>query len=133
MAGVRLVETTAGTMIVADVVHERVSEHGVEELVRRTAARDGRATMVRIEQEPGSSGKLVIARFAKVLRGYDFKGVRPVRDKVTRAGSTAAAAERGDFRLLAGHWNEAFVEELKGFPTAAHDDQVDAFVAPTGR
>jgi predicted phage terminase large subunit-like protein len=49
-----------------------------------------------------------------------------VGDKEKRADPLAAQCEHSFMRLLEGHWNQAFVNELCAFPNAAHDDQVDA-------
>lgn len=52
---------------------------------------------------------------------------RPVTgDKATRAVAAAAQAEAGNLKLVRGPWNEAFLDEVCGFPAGAHDDQVDA-------
>jgi predicted phage terminase large subunit-like protein len=49
-------------------------------------------------------------------------------DKVSRASSTTGYAEAGKVFLPDGEpWVLAFMDELAEFPTAAHDDQVDAF------
>ena len=38
----------------------------------------------------------------------------------------AAQCEVGNVRLLAGRWNEAFLDEMCMFPNGAKDDQVDS-------
>jgi predicted phage terminase large subunit-like protein len=81
---------------------------------------------IRMEQEPGSSGKAVVEHYAtKVLVGYDFKGVPSTGDKATRAMPVASAAEFGNVHLVEGPWNAAFVSEFVAFPAGRHDDQVD--------
>jgi predicted phage terminase large subunit-like protein len=84
--------------------------------------------MVRIviEQEPGSSGVSAAESLGKKLEGYRVRFERVTGSKDVRAGPFAAQAEGGNVRLVRGAWNKAFVEELSAFPTAAHDDQVDA-------
>lgn len=50
-------------------------------------------------------------------------------DKVLRANAVTAIHESGLVYLPEGEpWVSDFVDELAGFPTAPHDDQVDAFV-----
>src|SRR5207247_9171508 len=41
----------------------------IEQLVAATAARDGRAVAIRIEQEPGASGKALGERYQRHVRG----------------------------------------------------------------
>jgi predicted phage terminase large subunit-like protein len=115
---------------VVDVIRERLDPGGVEELVRQTAADDGRGVSVRMEQEGGSSGKAVIATFARRLRGYDFEGVPPSGDKEVRAKPVSAAAKRGEVFLVDTdrypEWYGPFMRELEAFPAkGVHDDQVD--------
>lgn len=100
----------------------------VEQLIRQTAANDGRTVSIRMEQEPGSSGKTVIDHYARrVLVGFDFQGVRSTGSKIDRARPLAAAAENGNVRLVeGGDWITDFVDEFAIFPNGSHDDQVDA-------
>jgi hypothetical protein len=56
-------------------------------------------------------------------------GVRPDRDKVTRARALAARYEAGKvFHLRSAPGRAEYEEELVAFPNGAHDDQVDAAV-----
>ena len=80
-----------------------------------------------MEQEPGASGKSVIAYYARrVLTGFRFSGAPPSGSKVERAAPLASAAEAGNVRLIEGSWIHEFLDEASAFPLAAHDDQVDA-------
>lgn len=55
--------------------------------------------------------------------------VQADRDKMTRAYVVTPTHEAGLVYLPEGEpWVSDFVDELAGFPTAPHDDQVDAFV-----
>lgn len=55
--------------------------------------------------------------------------VQTDRDKMTRAYVVTPTHEAGLVYLPDGEpWVSDFVDELAGFPTALHDDQVDAFV-----
>jgi predicted phage terminase large subunit-like protein len=117
-----------GKIIVADVVRGRWSPARVEEVVRSVAERDGRATMIRLEQEPGSSGKASASHFIRhVLVGFDVKAERVTGAKEVRARSFAAQWDAGNVYLVRGSWNAELVEELVAFPSAGvHDDQVDS-------
>jgi predicted phage terminase large subunit-like protein len=101
-----------------------------EARIRATAMRDGDRVSIRMEQEPGSSGKDVIDHYARhVLRGFDFKGVRSTGNKVERAAPVASAAELGNLVVVGGYgatWVSDFLDEVAAFPHGPHDDQVDA-------
>lgn len=111
----------------------RYSPARVLETVLATAKADGQSVTQVIEQEPGSSGKYMVAdiraKIVKELGGlYTVqidKADKRTGDKVTRAQGYSAAAEQGKFRLLAGAWNSSFIAESSEFPFGAHDDQVD--------
>jgi predicted phage terminase large subunit-like protein len=78
------------------------------------------------EQEPGSSGKLMINEWSGKLPGFAVRGLPSMRDKVTRAEPIAARAEQGAVRIVGGPWVTDFLDEAEDFPEGDHDDQVDA-------
>jgi len=127
-AGTLLGRARDGKIIVGDVVRGRWSPARVEEILRSTAERDGRATMIRLEQEPGSAGKANVSHYVRhVLHGFDVKGVRPTGEKAVRARAFSAQWDAGNVYLVRGPWNAEYVEELVAFPSSGvHDDQVDA-------
>jgi predicted phage terminase large subunit-like protein len=112
---------------IADMQRFRESPRETERRIIETARIDGRATSIRIEQEPGASGKLYIDHIARLLSAYDVRGVASAKDKETRARPASAACERGDVMLVRGAWIMEFLDELCAFPAVQHDDQVDAF------
>lgn len=118
-----------GIYYIEDIIHMRGRPAEVEATVRKTAIADGFRTAIRMEEEPGSSGKNNTDNYArKVLHGYNFKGVKPMTDKVTRAMPASAAAERGDVYYVENCRNlNTFFDELESFPGAPHDDLVDGF------
>jgi predicted phage terminase large subunit-like protein len=134
-SGVLLGRDREGELYVLDVVRERLRPLGVEQLLRRTADEDGvlawrqdwRRAMIRVEQEPGSAGKLLIDQYSRnLLAPFDFRGVTPSGSKETRAAPVSARAEAGHVWLVSAAWNKSFLDELCAFPHASHDDQVDA-------
>lgn len=126
-AGVKVGLGEDGVFYVLDVVRFRDTPGGNEKRVAATASKDGRKVRIRMEQEPGSSGKSVISHYRRrVLRAYMFRGRRSTGDKTLRAETTAAFAEAGDIKVVRGPWNAEFFRELTRFPNGAHDDQVDA-------
>ena len=123
-AKVRLLD---GVFYIEDVRRMRGTPKDVENLVMRVAEEDGRKVAIRMEQEPGSSGVVVIDHYARrVLVGYDFKGDKKTGDKTDMARPVSAAAERGNVRLVRGTWINAFLDEIVAFNQGPHDDQVDA-------
>jgi len=119
-----------GIAYVMDVRKIRAKGDKVEQLIAQTAAEDGHMVAIRVEQEPGSSGKALIDQYARyVVPGYDLIGIRASGDNVTRARPSAAAAANGNVRLVRGPWITEWLDELASFPEASdHDDQVDSAV-----
>lgn len=119
-----------GIAYVLDVKKARVKGEKVEQLVAQTAYEDGKGVTIRMEQEPGSSGKALADQYARyVIPGYDFAAVRATGDKVTRARPFAAAVANGNVRVVRGPWLTEWLDEFSSFPEAAnHDDQVDSAV-----
>ena len=122
-----LLASLHGRFYVVDVQRAQLKPLGVEQLVRQTAEIDGKDVPITAEQEPGSSGKIVIDYYARnILEGYNFTGIPSTTNKIARAGPASSAAENGNVSLVRGSWNHEFISELEAFPTAGiHDDQVD--------
>jgi len=116
-----------GMLCIEDMIRGRWRPDQVEKMVLLTAERDGKKVPIRMEQEPGSAGVTVIAHYAKLLMGYDFKGIRSTGNKVEYAKPLSAAAEQGNVRLFGpARWHGPFLDEAEGFPFLPHDDQVDS-------
>jgi predicted phage terminase large subunit-like protein len=117
-----------GIAYILDVKRARVKGEKVEQLIAQTAYEDGHGVPIRMEQEPGSSGKALVDQYARyIVPGYDFIGMRATGDKVTRARPFAAALANGNVRAVRGPWLTDWLDELSSFPEACnHDDQVDS-------
>tara|TARA_Y100000310_G_scaffold43305_1_gene40398 strand:+ start:1034 stop:2341 length:1308 start_codon:yes stop_codon:yes gene_type:complete len=117
-----------GIAYILDVKRARVRSEKVEQLIAQAAYEDGAAVSVRMEQEPGSSGKALIDQYARyILPGHDFTGIRSTGDKVTRARPFAAAMANGNVRAVRGPWLTDWLDEVSSFPEQSdHDDQVDS-------
>jgi predicted phage terminase large subunit-like protein len=117
-----------GIAYVLDVRKKRLKGEKVEQFIAQTAYEDGVSVPIRMEQEPGSSGKALVDQYARyVLPGFDFGANRATGDKVTRARPFAAALSNGNVRVVRGAWLSDWLDELSAFPEAApHDDQVDS-------
>lgn len=123
--GLKASRTPSGMFYVEDVRREQAGPAGVERLIVSTASQDGTGVTIRLPQDPGAAGKAYAATLVTKLAGYPVKVVAPTGAKETRATPAAAQAEAGNIKLLRGPWNEAFLDEICAFPSAAHDDQVD--------
>jgi len=119
-----------GIGYVLDVRRHRIKNEKVEQLIAQTAYEDGHSVAIRMEQEPGSSGKALIDQFARyVVPGYDFQGIRSTGDKLTRSRPFSAAVANGNIRVVRGPWLTDWLDEFSSFPEACdHDDQVDSAV-----
>ena len=112
--------------IILDVKRAQLSPLGVEALVAQTALIDGPGIKIYIEQEPGSSGKLLVANYANtLLKGYKVEAVPANDTKLIRAQPFLAAAEARKVFLIKAAWNEEWLQEYDDFPGGDHDDQVD--------
>jgi predicted phage terminase large subunit-like protein len=129
-----------GNTYVVDVTRVRASAADVERLIVATAemdrARYGNRCLIRLEQEPGSSGKGVAENYVRgILAGYPAKAIPSTGDKTLRALPYSAQQQAGNIHLCRDTdgeipaWWEMFIEEHALFPAGMHDDQVDAAAA----
>ena len=109
----------------------RLSPGKVEQRILETARNDGPEVEIHIEQEPGASGKSIVAHYQRLLSGtHRVHGYRPSGDKATRASVILAGpAEQGRVSLAAGQWVQQFLDECADFPDGDHDDQIDVVTA----
>lgn len=126
--GVKMGVTPNGQYVILDVRYERGAPGSVETLIKRTAIEDGRACEVWMEEEGGSSGKVVTDHYTrKVLPGYAFRGLRSTGSKEVRANPVSSQAEAGNVLLVRAPWNAPYLDSICAFPTeGVHDDDVDA-------
>lgn len=110
---------------ILDVQRFRENPGVTEDRIVQTAIMDGREVAVRMEQEPGASGKTLIHHFAMKLMGFDFIGKPATGSKEVRANPVSAAAYNGYIKLLRGPWISDYFNEICPFPYGSHDDQVD--------
>lgn len=122
-----LMSVQDGRYCIEDIVRLQGSPYEVQNTIRATAERDGKEVIIRMEQEPGSSGVDVIDHYSRqVLQGFDFRPDKVTGNKELRAGPMAAAMECGNLWFLRAPWNRDLMDEMLEFPLGEHDDQVDA-------
>lgn len=124
--GVKMSKDQLGNIYIEHVESIRGTPNAVETTIVNTAAQDGRNCPVRVEQDPGSAGKMEVNYYVRILAGYDVKACPATKDKVTRAKPFSSQAEAGNVYLVKGPWNDEYMDELESFPDGKHDDQVDA-------
>jgi predicted phage terminase large subunit-like protein len=93
---------------------------------RAVAQMDGYQTVQHLAQDPGSAGVDQVENDLRNLAGFPVETNRATGSKEVRAMPFAAACEAGLVDIERGAWNRDFLDELCGFPTGKHDDQVDA-------
>lgn len=127
--GVKLVQH-GGLSYVTDVVRFRETPDRVIARFVAVATHDGCDQVV--EQEPGSSGKLLVQALRTALAAGEcpaqVHAASPTGDKETRAYMCAAAWSGDMVRVVDAAWTTDLLTEVELFPHAAHDDQADALV-----
>lgn len=114
---------------VADVVRGRWEPDEVLDVIVQTAVKDGPTTEIILEEEKGSSGKLLAEAVRRRLEGAGAGMVHSAKisgDKTTRAYGLAGCVGAGDLVMVRASWNDDVVREMHAFPGPEHDDIIDA-------
>lgn len=134
-SGTLLGQRANGRLVVANVTRGQWSAHKRNTVMLQKAAADkalgGPDVPVTtwIEQEPGSGGKESAEISVQDFVGHDVRVDRVTGSKYDRAQPWAAQVEAGNVDLVAGDWNEPFLEEHHNFTGRDSDtytDQVDS-------
>lgn len=118
---------------IVNVVRARVSNP--EPMIVNTASQDLQAygpVEISVPQDPGASGKIQGKSIGIALSGYSVSVSPESGDKVSRATPVASQAEIGNMSIVAGEWNNDFLDEIETFPTG-YMDQVDALSRAFGK
>jgi predicted phage terminase large subunit-like protein len=112
-----------GRTWVLDAVRERLSPHAVIDLIKQQAAKHNPRV---INVESVQYQAMLVQQLQRETR-LPVRGVRPDKDKVSRAQPLAVRYEQKLVYHAAGlpSW---FEDELLQFPVGTHDDSVDALV-----
>lgn len=130
-AGVLMSRTSEGQITVEDVVHDRVSSYGRDNLMLNTAELDGikySVTGLEIwhEREPGSGGLDSARATNRLLGRWPVHDLAPTGDKDVRMEPYRAQCEAGNVYLVRGPWNEAYINQLCAIPNGTYRDMGDA-------
>lgn len=128
-AGVLMGKRKNGRYIVADVINRQMNADNVRKTIRHTAQQDQarfKLVSIRLPKDPGQAGKAQAESYIKYLSGYPVKAVAETGSKEARAAPMAAQWQAGNFDLVVGDWNEAYLNQLENFPEGKWKDMVDA-------
>ena len=78
-----------------------------------------------IRIEPKANGLSVIQQLKNISGLNVTQTPTPTESKETRLNAVSPTVECGRVILVDGAWNEAFVDEVCGFPSKPHDEYVD--------
>lgn len=127
-AGVRG-KCVRGNYYILDAIAEQVSAASGDNLIERIAYLDGRNVNVREELEGGSAGLRAESQMALRLKEFNYRSVKPLGDKVTRAKPFASECKAGMVYLVRGEWNRQYIDALhkfNGTPQPLVNDLTDA-------
>lgn len=133
-----------GRIVVAHGMNVRENAHIVREMIKNIANQDkatyctriGRSTMANppyapgfvtvVPIDPGQAGKAQAESLIAYLSGHVVKGERETGPKHVRAEPLSSQWCAGNVDIVAGLWNDDYLNEMEAFPDAIHDDYVDA-------
>jgi len=115
-----------GKFYIEHVLRMRDIGFVVRQAIKNCASQDGIRCKIRIPQDAAQAGKDQATSIIAENAGYVISADRETGEKAVRAEPFAAQCEAGNVYLVKGDWNDAFIDELCGFPSVAHDDQLDA-------
>lgn len=125
-AGLLMGQTYDNRHVIVDARRLQGSPDKVEAAIVNTAKQDGPMARVSLPQDPGQAGKAQVAYLTRALSGFRVFSSPETGDKVTRAQPLASQINVGNVQMLRGEWNKPLLHELRNFPFAKYDDQVDA-------
>lgn len=116
-------------LIILDLIHGKYSAKKVLEKFKSTAIKDGNSTIQMVEQEPGSSPKILVQRLKQEeeLKGYSIRKDKVQKDKADRAFDLEALSEDSNVRIVKAWWNTRLIDQLIEFTgeDGGEDDIVD--------
>lgn len=112
-----------------DLIHGKYTSSKLLRTFPRIAHKDGKRTVIRVEQEPGSGSKILIDKFRRdeELKGYSIRSDKVNKSKKVRAFDLEGLAEDRRIKMVKAQWNEKIVDQLVAFTgeEGGEDDIVD--------
>lgn len=132
-ASVKINANPDGYFYILDATQDRIAAGEIDAWVKALAEQDradaqtrSARLKVRWEQEPGSAGVRESSRMARMLAGWDARGLPSTGNKLSRWMPAAAQAQSGRIRVKRAGWTEPLLSHLHGQPDLDHDDWADA-------
>jgi predicted phage terminase large subunit-like protein len=96
--------------------------------IEKYTEKNGYSKQSRLYIEPKASGKSVVQqlRQSTALNVKEHKMLDG--DKITRLNYVLPVLESMRVYLISGAWNKPFIEQIRNFPKARHDEEVDLLI-----
>jgi len=114
-----------GVFYIADGIKVKAEWPDVRRIMVDTMRREADTTHGIEKAQHGLAATQELRRIPEIA-DVSFKGIDVKGDKVQRAMPWAARAEAGAVVVVNGAWVRDFLDEVVAFPSAPHDDYVDA-------
>lgn len=130
---------TRGTLIskdknsvytVEDLVSIRDRVHAVEDLIFKTAIKDGQGVTISIPLDPAAAAGAYARDLQKRLAemGFHCKLSKPVKSKLVRFVPFSSVAQAGFVQVVKADWNKDFYDELESFDGLDNSKKKDDIV-----
>lgn len=121
------------TLYVRWAVEMRLELPALKLKLMELVAQHGYSYLSKLHIEPKASGKSVVQELRAISQLNVVEAPPPPDDKTTRVNTASPFIEAGRVVLIDGAWNENFISQCAGFPTAAHDDMLDTLTQAIAR
>jgi predicted phage terminase large subunit-like protein len=118
--------------IVRNAVTEHLEFPDLCKALPSFAHQNGYSNRSIIEIEPKASGKSLAQTLKRETKLNVKEGKPPAKDKTARVKDSSPTLESGRVKLIRGHWNKPFLDQLTTFPNADHDEFVDCITMMVG-
>ena len=115
--------------VIHDIMHGKFEYPDLRKRLIETANRDGRNTIIAVEEAGQQRGFIDDLKRLPELREFTIVAQAPEGDKFNRMMPWASRAQLGNVQVCRGLWNKEFFDECNDFTaddSHAHDDQIDA-------